>query len=371
MGKRNSEIDILKAIAIMLMVAGHAETPIKSFIYLFHMPVFIIASGYFYNTKYSDNAKGLFKFIKKRIVGLWFPYFVANSIFAILNNTFIKLNVYTTNSKILLLNTAEYAPNVVAHYYSISDIIKNIIRFGLLEGGTQIGGGLWFLSTLFKVSIIYCLIEYVLKKITSRNNNIVIIQATLSLLLLIIGWLLGRRGIYAFGISRVCSVYFMWFIGHQLSSIKHKEFTKIQYGIGFLSALFALAILSGFGDVELSSNYFSNPIILMIGSSLGWVLLYSASHLLTLFAVLQKPLMIIGQNTLSVLILHLLCFKVINLIIVLLEKMDMYLIAAFPTLSNGKGLWWILYTIVGLFVPVVINLIKKSMLNKKHNLGRE
>ena len=47
------------------------------------------------------------------------------------------------------------------------------------------------------------------------------------------------------------------------------------------------------------------------------------------------------------------------------------LAAAFPTLSNGKGLWWILYTIVGLFVPIVINLIKKSMLNKKHNLGRE
>ena len=44
--ERNVHIDIIKGIGIILMVYGHAAAPFKHFIYLFHMAIFFMASGY-------------------------------------------------------------------------------------------------------------------------------------------------------------------------------------------------------------------------------------------------------------------------------------------------------------------------------------
>ena len=51
---RNTVISICKGIAIILMVAGHAELPtiLSNFIYVFHMPLFFITAGYFFSRKY-------------------------------------------------------------------------------------------------------------------------------------------------------------------------------------------------------------------------------------------------------------------------------------------------------------------------------
>ena len=46
--KRNSKIDILKGIAILLVVMGHTCFGGTEYIYLFHMAVFFMASGYFF-----------------------------------------------------------------------------------------------------------------------------------------------------------------------------------------------------------------------------------------------------------------------------------------------------------------------------------
>lgn len=64
--KRNIEIDIIKGLAIVLMVLGHAETPIHNFIYLFHMAVFFIAAGYFYKEKSSDSIQSVIQYIIKK-----------------------------------------------------------------------------------------------------------------------------------------------------------------------------------------------------------------------------------------------------------------------------------------------------------------
>ena len=49
--KHDSSISICKGLAIILMVIGHAEAPgaISAFIYEFHMPLFFITAGYFFN----------------------------------------------------------------------------------------------------------------------------------------------------------------------------------------------------------------------------------------------------------------------------------------------------------------------------------
>ena len=45
MKRRIEEIDIIKAIAIICMVLGHSGSPATSFVYKFHMAVFLLHQG--------------------------------------------------------------------------------------------------------------------------------------------------------------------------------------------------------------------------------------------------------------------------------------------------------------------------------------
>lgn len=55
MTRRDSLLDFLKGVAIVLMVLGHAlddwadGATVRSYIYLFHMPVFFVAAGCVFN----------------------------------------------------------------------------------------------------------------------------------------------------------------------------------------------------------------------------------------------------------------------------------------------------------------------------------
>ena len=56
---RNIVLSVVKGIAIILMVVGHAEAPdfLTRWIYTFHMPVFFIAAGYFFSRRYLEDRK--------------------------------------------------------------------------------------------------------------------------------------------------------------------------------------------------------------------------------------------------------------------------------------------------------------------------
>lgn len=100
---RVEEIDILKAFGIITMVAGHAGAPFSKFFYLFHMPVFFMASGFFFKDKTSDSFKGVIKSIISKIKTLWAPFVIWNSIYVLFHNIFLKINVYTNNPQFLVL----------------------------------------------------------------------------------------------------------------------------------------------------------------------------------------------------------------------------------------------------------------------------
>ena len=96
--KRDIRIDIMKGIAIILMVYGHSGAPLKNFIYLFHMAVFFMISGYLFDEKKVISHGDTAKYIVKKIKSLWLIYFVWNTAFILLNNFFLKINFYTNNN---------------------------------------------------------------------------------------------------------------------------------------------------------------------------------------------------------------------------------------------------------------------------------
>ena len=81
--KRNIEIDIVKGLGIILMVMGHCNFPYSKFIYLFHMSVFFIASGYLQKEEYSEDIDGIKIFVWRKLKTLWLTYFIFNTIFVL------------------------------------------------------------------------------------------------------------------------------------------------------------------------------------------------------------------------------------------------------------------------------------------------
>lgn len=78
--KRNGDIDFIKGVAIFLMVFAHAATywtmfdPVKWWIALFHMPVFFMATGYFFSKERVASIEGYGHFALRKVVHLWWPY---------------------------------------------------------------------------------------------------------------------------------------------------------------------------------------------------------------------------------------------------------------------------------------------------------
>ena len=190
-GKRMDEIDILKALGIICMVSGHSGAPFTHFIYLFHIAVFFIASGFFFKESNSENIKAAAKSILRKLKQLWLPFFVWTSIFTLLHNFFIQINVYTDNPEILNWVTGEQIATIAP--YSVKEIIINILKGAILKCSEQIFGAGWFLAILFMVSVCYLAVDYLTKLIFKRHIIWVnlIVSVVLGIKIGLIGIFLG------------------------------------------------------------------------------------------------------------------------------------------------------------------------------------
>ena len=149
--KRDTTISIAKGIAIILMVIAHAEAPgwLCKFIFEFHMPLFFMTAGYFFSLKYlNDEAT----FIKKRIKGLYWPFWKWSVFFLIIHNWMFDLGV---------LNEV-YGNEMggVTHPYSWHAIQQNLWNITTAMGGYDqfLCGAFWFFRGLFVASILYLII---------------------------------------------------------------------------------------------------------------------------------------------------------------------------------------------------------------------
>lgn len=170
MKNRNINIDIIKGIGIILMVGGHCGMPFTHFIYLFHMAIFFMASGYCFNASNSETMQDVLSFVERKFKGLWFPYVLWTAVFSLLHNVFIKAGIYSPTP------------------WSISEIGKNIIKSFFLHGHTQLGSALWFISALMQIAVLYCCIDYVIKKVTVSKKANFLLQGAVSIVFLAVGY---------------------------------------------------------------------------------------------------------------------------------------------------------------------------------------
>ena len=152
--ERDDTLDIMKGLCILFVVIGHTYTPvISNFVYLFHVAVFFMISGYCFNNKYLDSWKGGFNLLKKRLVSLWIPYVAWNLLFLLLQNFFLKIGLITNDKHYFDLNPLTNYGFV--NFLPIRAFPKTILKSFFFMNCRPFVGGLWFLGGLFFVTFTY------------------------------------------------------------------------------------------------------------------------------------------------------------------------------------------------------------------------
>lgn len=348
--KRLPHLDISKAIGIILIVVGHSfpeqsDSSIRSFVYLFHVPLFFIISGYFFPVRQLDNPK---KIIINKFKRLWIPFFLWSSIFISTHNLLFSLHIYSED--------------MVSNGYSVSqylpiDFIKNFFKLFLFKESEQLLGAFWFIPCLFFTTIFFLFCLILSKKIQIRNSLLLIAFSSF-----IIGnfmFIYDLKIPYIpYDIRLIFITNFLYFLGYC-----YKKYNNV-IPITFKLAAFSLIILIFINTLDLikinsihsTIGYLQNSILfLVVTPILGTYLTIYVSVFLTKFKH-SYVLLFIGKNTITILALHFLCFKLVNYYIITKQNLSMSYMAHFPVIPNNES-YFIIYVISGILIPITLQFL--------------
>ncbi len=307
---RNKQIDVLKGIAIFMMVWGHLISAGKSFVYMFHMAVFIITSGYFYRGV-DRSFLSLLDGIRRRVGRLYIPYVLYNVGLTVLFFLITKLPI-------------RYA--VVATFESgltVSDLVRYIILESLMiKAGPWLAQS-WFIRTLFHVSITFLLVDWCLSRVIYHCDSSVIekekiricVHVIIGMVLLLLGWRLAKtvpQGAIAYNIERAMMSYILYALGLIFSRMPIANtfrFYTIRGVVFPVVMILASGVILGFmqskGKINLMLAVITDPLYFLVGAILGWMfMMYISDFCIVISDSLSGFLSFAGKNSMYVLMLH-------------------------------------------------------------------
>lgn len=360
--ERNETITYMKAIAIILMVLGHSNNFYLQYqiIYMFHMPLFFIVSGYCFKEKYLHEP---FMFLYRRIKGLWWPYVKWSLIFLAFHNVFYRLHIYNT----------QYGGTKTAFLYSLSDYQEQAVNIVWHMAGTEpIPVGYWFLNALFFGSIIAFFLIYMCEKISNKmclSNYLVKTLGGGGLLVacIAINAMHKTFTVFYIGPQALLAASF-FYIGHCISICNVPKLTILQMGVAF-----ALVIMNSFYNFCGMHEYFydtSSIVPYIFTALLGTWCIYSIPFQ-RLNTICKTLLDYIGRHTLIILTWHYLCFVLVSYFLVIVYGQSVDRVAQRPViLEYANQGWFIIYTIVGVGLPLLVNYgVTKLSLVKRMGLN--
>lgn len=319
--KRNPMISIAKAIGIILMVIGHVfdkDSWGVHYIYMFHMPLFFVLSGYFFKTP--KSSKELLNFFKKKLLGLYVPYLLWTVLFILLHNFLLKYGV---------------GDNVYSISMMASCLAKSTLTFVTTE---KVLVGFWFLKALFSAIIFLALFS-----IATRKNHVDIYQKIVCLLMMVLLLLifdfhnLTLLGMFYGAVFLCCGRIYRDFMLEE----------KVQGWVWFLVLGFSVLFLSRcYSDVSNTemlyidkttflpftlSGCLGSALVLMIAKCVGKI---DNSKVVDLIRY-------IGDHSLIILALHYPLIKIFDFYFI--KNVGNYTVA--QHISGG---------VIGVFVPIVI-----------------
>ena len=400
--KRDENIDVLKGMAIICVVLGHCGFPGSFYIYLFHMAVFFMASGYCFDAKKIQSLDNLWEYAVKKLRSLWLPYVIFNTLGWIFYNAFIRIGFLTDNPEF---------PDAVSRMEWPAIVNAIAWAFHMNTWGTQkyFGAG-WFIIVLFYITILFaslCLMtetckklicgmlgkgqrqEYNIKKVLPKTERVLNVFRHMALLLsgavsLYVSWKLQRRQLTleeCVTTATACyPLYVFGFYLKKLSGRMNPVISRFRYLIAALG-IPAFYIAGKYGGISLNLNTYPSWWFLLLCSLMGWIWLLALAmcvthekwrirpnvplaHFTESFGI-KNMLTYIGKRSIYILFLHFLAFRPVVALQLAVYDEPAYLLASFPILVKGGG-WWILYTIAGVGLPLLVEKIVMAITHCLH-----
>lgn len=321
--------DITKGIAIILVIAGHSYFPknISNFIYLFHMPIFFLLAGYFFNfSKYCNNLTLLVKSSAKRLL---LPAFIWK---------FFFFNVTNRN----------FLNNLLIILYGSG---CNVLNFKISIGAA------WFLPCLFLVRILLW-IFLKLVKIFKTND---IINCIIAFFITLTGIYIGKYIKLPWSLDISLVALYIAYIGYLLNKYAYYKKKFLSAIIIIITSICTYFDYKYFG-LDLNDRIYTNPII-SINTAIGLsILVIEISMLLEKVQITYLNLFLkyLGVNSIIILLSHHIAYSdKLNLVMTLLKNMlnimptNPYLYGIFITI------WRLIVCILIIEIFTLIPAIKK------------
>ena len=345
---RDTSFSITKAIAIIMVVMAHACVPgwTCRFIYQFHVPVFFICAGYFFNTRYLNDEK---TYLMRRIKGLYLPFLRWSLLFLLLHNLLFPLG----------LLSEQFGNNAggVLHPYTWTEFSRRLfsIVFNMSGYDEFLAGSFWFFRSLFVASLLFLILFKVLRRFKPALTDAQAGQAILGLSFLATLWLVGAdfriAGLAGGGYRELLGVCF-FSVGFLFRVYRERVPLGWPLALGCLlvAVLGASKFPSSMGHHATLAQFFS----LLLPAVAGFGMVYILSLKLSRHTnFLTTSLNYIGNNTLYIFAFHLLAFKLVSAIKVGVYHLPWEMVGGHTVVNaHPDDYFWVLYTIVGVALPL-------------------
>ncbi|MCM1371572.1 MAG: acyltransferase family protein [Bacteroides sp.] len=299
------ELDVIKGIAILLIILGHSlcEFPVNigeqlsaviPYVDGFSLAIFFVASGFLFSTKDSWGV-----FLKKKNARLLIPY-----------ATFCFLTI--------LLRFA-FAPFTHSGAPSVSDAFIRLLT----------GGYYWFLYALFFIMAICRAI---------RNIYALIIVALICIVISILD-------LKAHRIIMRCINFFPFFVAGFILKQNYEKVTKYLSGTISLSMIVALPIVY---VVIVATTSSFHGLTFVLEGIIGSIFIWLASIELVKTGLLVNPISYFGHFSLQFYLNH------------LLIMLPCYYIASFLPFSNATVLWLVIF-MLAIAISWIMLLLEKRI----------
>lgn len=345
LGGYDEFVDVLKGFAIMLVVIGHSGFLYSNIIYLFHMALFFVLSGYCYKHK----KVSLFQWTKHKLRTLWVPHFVSIIIVSLLTDILSNLH---------LVPQDEFARFTWLNFGKA--ILKAFFFGGMrqLNGGQLIGVN-WFLRCLFMGLFTYEIIQRILDRIGVPRR---IMCLLIGFVLLTFGWIATDTIGYGTVLNFLC-VPILIEIGrcakdYEMINRIRKQMDDSICIVIVAMCLLNLTLLSRVGSIGMNRNMIVNPLYFIVCSVVGFLFSVCVCNILINFSpITESVLVYMGKNSLWIMLLHFVSFKIVTFIQILYYHDAIENLVAYP-IYRATGGWWIAYSIVGILIPCLFIQIK-------------
>ena len=205
MGKEfSNEVNLLKALAIMLVVSGHLEFSLLGIFppYSFQLALFFFISGYLFKDKYLNDVQ---TYLKNRVKSLLVPYFLYSAFYAVVTIIIYKLT------------------NV---FWGEPITLKNFFITPFLNGHQlDLSCPLWFVTQLFITLIVFLFLMRALTKTTANKFVHLGFFSVLGLIAIPLSKIIELNPVNLLFIKTIFSLFFVY-LGYF-----YKSYIKDNYNI--------------------------------------------------------------------------------------------------------------------------------------------